>query len=524
MTRSPGYRRRGSLVRSAARVIALSLVAIAAVGAQVPVRDTVAEARQLHDAGSLKAVEELLRPYLENHPDNGDAARILAQTLYWLKRPSEARTMYEAALVRHPEDITLRLDYGRMLVETSDRTRARELLAPLRGSAESRGRAELLLGTLAYWNGDYTAAARLFREALRADSSQRDARRQLGEILMVTAPRIQAAADLRHDDQTLDRISGDVHASWNATPLLRFTTRVRQMQFHLGDTVTRGLTAAEVGLSHFAPAARLETEVAGGWLQRLGGTSSDWTGRVGLGLRFPQHVTLRVRAEREPYLYTLASVSTPVMTQTIGTTLDLDSHGWLGQIAANSERYPDANAVSTAFVWLLAPLVNTPEGQLQIGYSAAAQNADDGRYVLANPTQPYQPGDPRFNTLGVYAPYYTPNNLLAQSVLGAFAVHPGGGVEVHASGALGIRATDDAPQYKVVTRGAPPSPTVELSYHRRVSALWNVRGSLGAPLSEGWRLDISGESGRTAFYTYTTASVQLTYTFVAAARRRAERY
>jgi hypothetical protein len=256
----------------------------------------------------------------------------------------------------------------------------------------------------------------------------------------------------------------------------------------------------------------------------LGGTSSDWTGRVVLGLRFPQHVTLRVRAEREPYLYTLASVSTPVMTQTIGTTLDLDSHGWLGQIAANSERYPDANAVSTAFVWLLAPLVNTPEGQLQIGYSAAAQNADEGRYVLANPTQPYQPGDPRFNTLGVYAPYYTPNNLLAQSVLGAFAVHPGGGVEVHASGALGIRATDDAPQYKVVTRGAPPSPTVELSYHRRVSALWNVRGSLEAPLSEGWRLDISGESGRTAFYTYTTASVQLTYTFVAAARRRAERY
>jgi hypothetical protein len=232
-----------------------------------------------------------------------------------------------------------------------------------------------------------------------------------------------------------------------------------------------------------------------------------------------------VRAEREPYLYTLASASTPVMTRTIATTLDLDSpRGWLGQIAANSERYPDDNAVTTGYAWLLAPLVNTPEGQLQIGYSTAAQNADETRYVLARPTQPFPPGDPRFSTAGVYAPYYTPSNLRSQSVLGAFVVRPGAGVELRASGALGIRATDDAPAFDVVTRGAPPSPTVVLTYHRRSSALWNVRGSVSAPLAEAWRLDVAGESGRTAFYTYTTASVQLTYTFVAAARRRAERY
>ncbi len=528
MAHVPAFHRRRTVVRPATLLIGLPLAALAAVGAvgaQVPVRDTIAEARRLHDAGSLAAVERLLRPYLKNHPDNGAAARLLAQTLYWLKRPAEARGIYEAALSRHPEDVTLRLDYGRMLVETNDRTRARELLAPLSGSPESRGRAEAMLGTLSYWDGDFTTAARVFGDALRADSSQREARRQLGEILTLTAPWIRTAAELRHDDQSLDRIGGDAETGWYATPLLALSARVRPMQFRLGDTVTRTLTVAEAGFSDFAPGARLETQVTAGVLQRSYGSSSDWVGRLALGFRLPQHFTLRVRAEREPYLYTLASLSTPVMTQTLAATLDLNGpRGWLGQATAQSERYPDANAVSTRYAWLLAPLMEGPDGELQVGYSVSAQNANESRFELTRPSQPYAPGDPRYSTLGVYAPYYTPTNLFAQSVLAAVALRPAAGVELRASGAYGVRATDDAPGFQVVSVASPPSATVERTFHQRVYTPWNVRGSLAATLSEGWRLDVTGEYAHTAFYTSVTTSVQFTYRFVAAAKRRAERY
>ncbi|HEY5492315.1 MAG TPA: tetratricopeptide repeat protein [Gemmatimonadaceae bacterium] len=516
---------RGSAARRAALLIALSLAAPAAAAAQAPVTDTIAEARRLDDSRSFGAAEALLRSYLRNHPDNGDAASLLAHTLYWLRRPAEARVVYEAALLRHPEDITLRLDYGRMLMDTNDRDRARELLAPMSGSRESRGRAEALLGTLYYWGGDYTTAVRLFRDALRADSSQREARRQLAEILTLTAPWARIATALRHDDQTLDRIGGDVQAGWYATPLLALSARVRPMQFRLGDTVTRTLTLAELGFSDFAPSARLETEMSAGMLQRSYGSSSDWVGRLVLGFRLPQQLTLRVRAEREPYLYTLASLSTPVMTQTLATTLDLNGpRGWLGQAAAQSERYPDANSVTTGYAWLLAPLLYGPSGELQVGYSVSAQNASQSRFELAQTSQPFAPGDPRYSTLGVYAPYYTPSNLFAQSVLAAFALRSSSGTEFRASGAFGVRATDDAPGFQVVSVASPPSTTVERTFQRRVFTPWNVRGSLAATLSEGWRLDIAGEYAHTAFYTAVTTSVQLTYRFVAAAKRRAERY
>ncbi len=488
----------------------------------MPVRDTVAEARRLHDAGNLDASAALLRPYLRNHPDNGDAARLLAQTLYWLKRPSEARAVYEEALPRHPEDVTLRIDYGRMLIETNDRSRARELLTPLSGTAASRGRAEALLGTLSYWDGDWTTAARLFRDALRADSSQNDARRQLAEILTLTAPWARVATTFGHDDQTLDRVGGDVQTGWYATPLLALWARVVPTQFRLGDTVTRTVTVVELGFSDFAPSARLETEMSGGVLQRSYGSSADWVGKLVLGWRLPQQLTLRVRAEREPYLYTLASLSTPVMTQTLATTLDLNGpRGWLGQAAVQSERFPDANSIATGYAWLLAPLVYGASGELQVGYSISAQNANQSRFELAQPSQPYPPGDPRYSTLGVYAPYFTPSNLFAQSVVAAFALRPGGGVEFRASGAYGVRATNDTPGFQVVSVGAPPSTTVERVFQRSVFTPWNLKGSLAATLSEAWRTDIAGEYARTAFYSGVTASVQLTYRF-ASAKPRAE--
>jgi uncharacterized protein (TIGR02996 family) len=520
---APALDRNGTIARRVLS-IGLLLAAIAPGAAQVPVRDTVTDARRLHDAGNLAGTEELLRPYLASHPDNGDAARLLAQTIYWLKRP-DAGIAYETALSRHPEDITLRLEYADMLMETNDRRRAREVLEPVSGSTVSRGRAEARLGTLAYWDGDLTTAARLFGDALRADSSQKDARRQLAEIKALTAPWAHAVTTLRRDDQALDQFGGDVQAGWYATPLLALSARVRPMQFHLGDSVTRTVTAAELEFSGFFPGARLETEMAAGVLERSYASSSDWVGKLALGFRLPEHLTLRVRAERAPYLYTLASLSTPVMTQTIATTIDLDGpRGWLGQAAAQQESYPDANFVRTGYVWLLAPLLYGTSGELQMGYSVAAQNANESRFELAQASQPYLPGDPRYSLLGVYSPYYTPSNLLAQSVLLAFALRSSAGFEFHAGGAYGVRATDDAPGFQVVSVASPPSATVERTFEPRVFTPWNVHASLAAPLSEGWRLDIAGEYAHTVFYTSVSTSVQLTYRFVAAAKQRAERY
>src|SRR5438046_2077539 len=117
------------------RIVALAL-GLACLGAPVveslpaqagAPRDSLAVARQLRDSGRLSDAASLLRAYSERHPSDGDAARLLSETLYWLKDMAGAQAVAEQSLGRNPNDTALRLQYARMLAEMGDRSRARQV-------------------------------------------------------------------------------------------------------------------------------------------------------------------------------------------------------------------------------------------------------------------------------------------------------------------------------------------------------------------------------------------------------------
>ncbi|MDQ3521289.1 MAG: tetratricopeptide repeat protein, partial [Gemmatimonadota bacterium] len=167
----------------------LALMPIDAARAQeVEETHPVAEAARLRDARDFRAAIVALRKHLEEHPYDGDAIRMYAQTLYWSGEVKEAEAVYEAALVRNSEDRRLRLDFARMLMETRRVARARVLLTPLRADPHAAAEAESLLGSIAYWQGDLTAASRHFERALRLSAENGEAARQLGEIRTLAAP------------------------------------------------------------------------------------------------------------------------------------------------------------------------------------------------------------------------------------------------------------------------------------------------------------------------------------------------
>jgi tetratricopeptide (TPR) repeat protein len=452
---------------------------------------------------------ELLRGQLAREPDNGDAARLLAQTLYWLQDLSGAGAVYEAALTRHPQDTTLRLQYGRMLAETGERARARELVTPLQHIQTTEVEANALLGTIAYWEGDLTTAERCFETVLRIEPRHVEARRQYDEILGVTAPWIRVSSGFRGDDQPLDRIGVGIEAGWFANPLLPVTARVQPLNYRLADSTTRSLLAAEVAVAHFAPALRLETQLAGGVLKRSGsGDELDWTGRVALGVRLARSLVARVRTERTPYLYTESSLDVPVVARPTTALLHLEnSLGWLGEAAYQHQGFPDDNAITTLYAWQLAPLLHRNAAEFQGGYSFVAENADESRFVLDRPVQPFPPDDPRFDFSGHYAPYYTPSHVITHSVIVAATLRPYRTTTVRMGGGYALHASEDAPAFAV------SSGHVEMTMISRDFSPWNVRASVESALTGKMTLTASGELGRTAFYEWWTTGLQVTHRF-----------
>lgn len=492
-----------------------ALVPVLGASGQTPAAsDTLAEAEQLRNSGQIDSAATLLSTYWASHRDDANAARLYGETLYWLKRFAEARAVYEVGVSANPGDLALSLSYGRMLIETGDGARARAVLTPLQRSPEGIAGASTLLGTLSYWEGDFTTAARLFSEALRANPEERDAARQLAEIRLVTSPWLRLAADGRFDDQPLHGIAADVQAGWYVTELVALSARVRPMRFQLGDSLTRTIAQAEGELSAYLPAAHLEISLAAGGLSRSYDRSTDWTARGMLGLRMPRHIVLRARVQRAPYLYTGASLSQAVMTRTFSLSVDWNSPaGWMARALAQRELYPDANAVSTVYGWILAPLIHRPVADIQLGVSAVAQDADENRFTLARPVQPYLPGDPRFSTAGIYAPYYTPSGLSSQSVIGAVALHPSSYVTLRGGGSYAIRASDSGPSFVVSTATPVELPTVQRSFQSRTFSAWNARASVEAALTRHASFVAGGEYTRTVFYSATTAEAALIYRF-----------
>jgi hypothetical protein len=157
----------------------------------------------------------------------------------------------------------------------------------------------------------------------------------------------------------------------------------------------------------------------------------------------------------------------------------------------------------------MAPLLRHSGVKLQAGYALDASNADQSRFVLAEPNQLFPSWDPRFNLAGVYAPYYTPLHLVSHSVVAAFTLGSAKGVSLHLNGSYGFRARDDAPYFFPGSNGQAVAST----YSRRLFP-YSVRTSLPIKLGHGLTLEPTSEVGRTAFYTWASGGLQITYRFM----------
>jgi Tfp pilus assembly protein PilF len=491
----------------------------------LPQVDTLAEARRLRDAGDYAAAAAMLAPYVGSHPGDAGSARFGALMAYWSKDFGSARAIYEHALERHPTDADLRVEYARFLMDLGETSRSRDVITPLVDSGPrllpATRRALTLLGTLDYWRGDFSRARRRFIETLRLDSTDADARRQLREIELASASWVGFGMSAWDDDQPLRHFAADAEGGWFATPLTPLSLRVRSTGFDT-DAATERLSLVEGTFATYLPAAHLDVGLGGGVLQRSFGDAADWTGRLTLGVRLAKHTTLEGKAERAPYVNTASSLETAVMTETLQATAKWSHGGWLGEAAARRESFEDDNAVATGYVWLLAPMLWRPTGGLQLGYSFAAQSATDSRFVPRSDAVPFPPGQAPSGIPGVYDPYYTPRNLRANSALVAATMRPNARWSITANGAYGFHARDDAPV--LVTVLVPPNVTIVRSFYDRDFTPWNVRGGVEGAVTDAVRLALTGERGRAAYYSFTTVGVRLTYTFTAAARRRADRY
>jgi hypothetical protein len=291
------------------------------------------------------------------------------------------------------------------------------------------------------------------------------------------------------------------------SPLTPLRVRVSTAE-HAAEGSTRRVWTTEVELRHYVPSARLDIEGAGALLRRRAGGESgpEWLGRGVVGFRLPAHLTLRGRSERSPYMSTVASLRSRIVVDSVAAELQWDSaRGWLAQAAVARQQYPDDNATDVRYAWFLAPIVRTPAADVHMGYTVASEHAEASRFV---PIEDAVPDPVTFAIAGNYAPYYTPNRVTRHSIAGALRVRPSGRATLRVNGSFGFSATENVPQLFSVD-GA-----FQRFFFERNFNPWEGRGSLEIAATRRTTVALTADAGRSTFYRWHSAFLQLTYRFV----------
>lgn len=441
----------GRIVRLVAKLLAVLVLASSVLpgmaAAQQASAGSVTEAVRLRDAGNYSEAIALLKTHLRSYPDDGDAIRVLAQTQYWAKDFAGARETYERAVKLHPEDTTLRRQYAQFLNET---------------------------------------------------------RVQRGWVKVEPA--------FHHDDQPIDRSELYAEAGWFLNPALSLALNLSGKRFQLSDTASRSASSASIALSHVEASSGASFGISGGVLTRSFASGSEWIGSASASARLSPALRLRGILERQGYFYTEGSLSTAVMTNASKVFLSLQSErNFLGEASAQLLQFHDDNATTTAYLWLLAPVMKSASHSVHVGYSGAYQNTSELRFALEQPGQTANPGSAGYNFAGRYSPYYTPLDLQTHSIIGAFAGGLDGSVIFRLSGGYAVIGSESGPQFVPVALTGPPRTVVRLTTASRDTHPWNARATI--EVNGKSPLLIGVETARTAFYSSAGAFAAWTLKF-----------
>lgn len=479
------------------------LLPIGFVAAQESPQDScVATAEVLASTHHYPEALRLLENHLASQPGDVAATRTLARLSYWSGDIGSADSLYARGVSRFPDDPETRIEFGRFLLERGQYDRAEDILEPL--AALRNADAEALLGTAAYWQGDWGAAVVHYGRALALRPGQAEALQRLREIRSITSPLVSVSPEYQSDNQPIRRLGAGVDAAMHITPLLRLALGAGSSQITALNT-TLSFDHASLSLANTWGKAgiRLEGEAGISRLESRNSPEADW--KVTLSKRISEFFLVSGFVERAPYFETSSSFSSEVTTTTGGVTLErAGAHTWIGRASYQRKRFNDGNVGLQAFGWFLSSPGPSNGITVQVGYGFSFQDTREDRYILPAGSSP------------VYAPYYTPLQQMAHSALLLLNIPFSSSVTMRVNGSYGVYASELAPGYSRVTTGPPGlgGSSIVKSFQRRTYSPWQVRCSLDAALSPVVHLHIDLSRQESAYYQVSLISAGLSYTFL----------
>lgn len=341
--------------------------------------DTIALAKNMQDKGAYRYAVRLLNEYLEYHPNDPNALWLAGQTELWRQRFKKSLALYEKAIAVEPESDYLRMDYANTLALTGSWDEAETVLAQLEDSGIHYTAADLVHGNIAYWSGEYPAAATFAEAVLEIDTAHVVAQNLLRRAREAQAPWVHFKSVYTSDDQPVQSVTTSLRAGRYVNRYLNPSVGIHVPVFAWNGK-TAGVYQFEAGNQFLFPKVGLQADLAAGMLYFQRAAATDWTTTLAVRQRI-RRFSWELQAERKPYTYTISSLDTALSLRRLAGHVGWnDERGPEGRIASELNWLP-GNFVYSVYGWVYTPPLKFSIFTVRLGYSYSYSDSRENSFV-----------------------------------------------------------------------------------------------------------------------------------------------
>jgi len=478
--------------------------------------DSLTLAKQLMNEKKSSEANLILEASEKAHPNNVDVIRLRGQALYWSNDFDATLRYFRKSIKNNPTAAVLKMDFGRILFEMNQLDEARLVLADYFKSAPDDIEAQIILGTIAYWQGKCPKKAfrYLYPVLAKYPGNQRTAD-LVNEIHLATSPSIKISPGYYSDSQPLQAFTLMAEAGFYQSSLLQPTLQVQQRNLRIRTESVRHHTES-LQLGNTFSFLRMKTVaiIKAGVFQRSWTNGVFFTGGLEVNQKLSKTVTLSGSIDRSPYLYTIRSLGNSVTQNNYTASLGRERKaGWNGKATYTLQQFNDNNQVKSFSVWFLLPVVKSSSFKVDLGYAFYIADSKRNAYVndksLSEITSQYYPG---YTITGVYDPYFTPQNQQIHSVLGNLTFLPTHSLKFSVKSNAGLYAAVDNP-YFFLNYDKGHQLALYKGYHPFTYFPFEIRTAVSWALSKKIMLEAEYLYRKTVFFNSNSASAGLKVNF-----------
>lgn len=474
--------------------------------------DTIEVVRTQAYAKNFAEADRLLTLFTANKNDV-NAFRLHAQVLYWMKDFKSSQDVLKKALSVFPDAYAVKLDYGRLLFEMGKLNQARLLLDDYKLNDTNNAEVNILLAHINFRSGNIKTANERVKDVLKLYPDNQMALSIQRDINYNTSPYVTLHGTYHSDDQPLKssgfEVESGVYKSWLLSPVLN----MRYNHFTLPDSVYNSLWLQASDKITFGSSGFSLNMTGGIFKHHTNNDKTRLTASVLLAQKLTRYISIEASTAKRPYQYSSASVRIPVMQAFSGVALRLNkSDLWLGRSAYEIQKFEDNNKIKTAYLWFLAPIVNSKGFTLHAGYGFNHSNADRNTFTSVKSLNAIISSYTITPVQGYYNPYFTPKNQTVHSVLVSVKTNLSKSVVFSSRFNLGLSSKADNP-YLYLNKTTAGTFFVDKGYSTISYSPVDFYSQLQVNVSSKATISGSYSYFHPLFYKSHQAEIQLKYLF-----------